>query len=87
MKAFTLCIALATCGALSACNTMQGLGQDINRLGSSIENSANHNKKIARPAQNNSASTPNPNESSMQQHYPVAPMETKDLDTIPYEKY
>ena len=39
MKAvITWLTALALMGALSACNTVRGIGQDIEKLGSSIEN-------------------------------------------------
>lgn len=35
---------LLLCGVLNACNTMEGAGEDINRAGQAIENSAERNK-------------------------------------------
>lgn len=40
MKQFTLLIAALAALFLSACRTMQGLGQDVQKAGSSIETSA-----------------------------------------------
>ena len=42
MKKFVALLALLMIGALSACNTMQGLGKDIERGGEKLQNSAKH---------------------------------------------
>ena len=41
MKKFVALLALLMIGALSACNTMQGLGKDIERGGEKIQDTAN----------------------------------------------
>ncbi|HWS02149.1 MAG TPA: entericidin A/B family lipoprotein [Gammaproteobacteria bacterium] len=41
---YLLLLALAYAGAMSGCNTMEGAGQDIQRGGEAIEDSANENK-------------------------------------------
>jgi predicted small secreted protein len=38
-KFFFICLSLAATGLLSACNTIKGVGQDVQRAGSAIENS------------------------------------------------
>ncbi|HET9404901.1 MAG TPA: entericidin A/B family lipoprotein [Burkholderiales bacterium] len=40
MKKFVALLALLMFGALSGCNTMQGLGKDIERGGEKLQNSA-----------------------------------------------
>lgn len=40
MKKYVALLALLLAGALSACNTMQGLGKDIERGGEKLQNSA-----------------------------------------------
>jgi predicted small secreted protein len=40
MKKFVALLALLMIGALSGCNTMQGLGKDIERGGEKLQNSA-----------------------------------------------
>ncbi len=40
MKKFVALLALLLIGALSGCNTMQGLGKDIERGGEKLQNSA-----------------------------------------------
>jgi entericidin A len=44
MKTITTCVALSFLLALSACNTMQGFGQDVSKAGNKIENKAESNK-------------------------------------------
>ena len=41
---YLLLLALAYAGTMSGCNTMEGAGQDIQRGGEAIEDSANENK-------------------------------------------
>jgi len=41
---YLLLLALTFAGAMSGCNTMEGAGQDIQRGGEAIEDSANENK-------------------------------------------
>jgi entericidin B len=40
MKKFTLILALFAVVGLTACNTMQGMGQDIQKAGDAIEGAA-----------------------------------------------
>ena len=40
MKKFVALLALLMIGVLSGCNTMQGLGKDIERGGEKLQNSA-----------------------------------------------
>ena len=40
----TLALLLALGGALAGCNTMRGFGQDLEKVGSKIENSADKHK-------------------------------------------
>ena len=40
MKTFTLIGLIAAALALAGCNTMRGIGQDIEKLGSTIEGAA-----------------------------------------------
>ena len=40
MKKFVALLALLMIGALSGCNTMQGLGKDIERGGEKLQNSS-----------------------------------------------
>ncbi|MBS7806700.1 entericidin A/B family lipoprotein [Variovorax sp. PCZ-1] len=40
MKALTSALVLAFCFALTACNTFQGVGQDIQKAGEKIEDAA-----------------------------------------------
>jgi predicted small secreted protein len=44
MKRVTLLTLLAALTALSACNTMEGLGQDTQKAGQNLEKSADRNK-------------------------------------------
>ncbi|GAB3379456.1 entericidin A/B family lipoprotein [Lysobacter fragariae] len=37
-----LLLALFTMGTLSACNTMEGLGKDVKKLGEKVEDKASH---------------------------------------------
>jgi predicted small secreted protein len=37
-KLLWITLTLASCAGLSACNTVKGLGQDIQKAGSAIEN-------------------------------------------------
>ena len=43
-KVVVALVFLAAAGAISACNTMEGAGEDIQRAGQGLENSANRNK-------------------------------------------
>jgi entericidin B len=45
VRKFTLLIAAAMLGLLAACNTMEGLGQDIERGGENLQESAQDTKK------------------------------------------
>jgi predicted small secreted protein len=38
-KLVLICLSLVAAGLLSACNTIRGVGQDVQRAGSAIENS------------------------------------------------
>jgi predicted small secreted protein len=40
MKTITTCVAVSFLLLLSACNTMEGLGQDVSKAGNKIENKA-----------------------------------------------
>jgi len=44
MKTITTCVALSFLLALSACNTMQGFGEDVSKAGNKIENKADSKK-------------------------------------------
>jgi len=44
MKTITTCVALSFLLALSACNTMQGFGQDVSKAGNKIEDKADSKK-------------------------------------------
>lgn len=44
MKTITTCLALTFLLALSACNTMQGFGEDMSKAGNKIENKAQTSK-------------------------------------------
>jgi entericidin B len=44
MKKYTLLIAVVVLPLLSACNTMEGFGQDVQKGGEKIENAADKNK-------------------------------------------
>jgi len=44
MKIITTCVALSFLFALSACNTMQGFGEDVSKAGNKIENKAESSK-------------------------------------------
>lgn len=44
MKTITTCVALSFLLALSACNTMAGLGQDVSKAGDKLENKAERSK-------------------------------------------
>ena len=39
-KLSLICLTVLTFTALSACNTMQGLGKDVKNVGQSVENAA-----------------------------------------------
>ena len=42
MKKLLICLfVLITINALTACNTMEGLGKDVKKVGQSVENAAN----------------------------------------------
>jgi predicted small secreted protein len=43
-KALVALVMLAAASAVSACNTVEGAGEDIQKAGRGIENSANRNK-------------------------------------------
>ena len=43
-KAIVALVFLAAAGAISACNTVEGAGEDLQRAGRGVENSANRNK-------------------------------------------
>lgn len=45
MKTITIIASLMLLQALSACNTMEGLGQDLQAGGKSLEKAADRNKK------------------------------------------
>jgi predicted small secreted protein len=80
MKLITL---LGTMLLLAACNTMHGLGTDIRHLGTNLEGAAKERHGEERPQQ-----TPSPlNTMRVQQNYPVQPLEGRELETIPYDKY
>lgn len=44
MRYFVALFALMGVASLSACNTMEGLGKDVGKLGDKIESSAERNK-------------------------------------------
>lgn len=44
MKKYAMIALVALLPVLSACNTMEGLGQDIQKGGQNLEDSANENK-------------------------------------------
>jgi entericidin A len=44
MRALTLLALLAYAAMLAACNTMEGLGQDLSKLGGKIEKKAEEKK-------------------------------------------
>ena len=44
-KLIVAVFALFAAHALTACNTMEGFGQDVSKVGNKIENSADKNKK------------------------------------------
>lgn len=44
MKFFIMAVTLAALSALSACNTMEGLGQDMQKGGQKVEDAAERNK-------------------------------------------
>ena len=44
MKLVSTLLILAFATVLSACNTMEGAGKDIQRGGEKLENAADHNK-------------------------------------------
>ena len=44
MKTITTFVALSFVLLLSACNTMQGLGEDVSKAGNKIENKAQSSK-------------------------------------------
>ena len=76
-------IAIVALSTLTACNTMEGLGKDVRNLGTNLENAAAQNKQ-RKP---NPTYTPNPSDKSYQQSYPAEPVQGKELETIPYDKY
>jgi entericidin B len=39
-KFFWVCLALVASASLSACNTVKGMGQDVQKAGTAIENAA-----------------------------------------------
>jgi len=65
---------------VAGCNTMQGLGTDIKNLGTNLHTAASNGKQQP-PSQ-----TPNPAQ-TRSQAYPVQPLESRELETMPYEKY
>ncbi len=80
MKIITLLAAMAL---LSACNAMQGLGTDLRHLGTNLETAAKKRHGEDQPKQ-----TPSPlNTVRVQPNYPVQPLEGRELETIPYDKY
>jgi entericidin B len=44
MKFLTLILAFAFCFSLTACNTVEGVGKDMEAAGDAIEDSADENK-------------------------------------------
>lgn len=82
MRAAMIVSAVMSLAALSGCNTMQGLGTDITNLGNSLNRAATQGKIQAAPAR-----TENPGDARVQPNYPVQPLESRELQTMPYEKY
>ena len=76
-------VSACLCGfLLSGCNAMQGLGTDITHLGQSLHGAASRAKMQPAPQR-----TQNPGNARMQPNYPVQPLEARELETMPYEKY
>lgn len=63
-------VALAVLALMSACETMEGLGRDTQKLGSSLENAAQKNNK-AKQNQNRSEDTYQSGNPYRNDSYPV----------------
>lgn len=78
MKSVWIVLALLS---LAGCNMMNGFGTDLQNLGGSLKRAASDGQKQP------STPTPNPGNARVQPNYPVQPLESRELETMPYQKY